>query len=207
VTGPDGAVSWSSPGRDGNWEAAIFAPGLYEVLFQSLEMGPLPVVMTTPNPRNVVITTGPDGELQSFLEAHVGVARDWTPPANVIGFTDRPPLELHRAYWMFLGADVLGPRLNLQVGFSGCQPLHEFSLWMSGEFQESMPPRAQVTLVHETEEACDAAFTDNLGFDLTPLYRRYNEMYGPGPLILVLHGTDGFTHEIELTTVPPDSLR
>jgi hypothetical protein len=196
VTGPDGTVAWASPGRDGRWETAVAEAGLYEVLFQSLEMGPLPVPTTTPNPRSVVLTTGADGVLQDFLEAHVGVARDWTPPTDVIGFTDRRPIDLHRAWWMFLGAEVEGPRLRMQVGFSGCQPEHEFSLWMSGGFLESMPPRAHLTLVHETQEACDAAFTASPEFDLRPLYAMYLDQYGPGPLVLVVHGPDGFTHEI-----------
>lgn len=34
----------------------------------------------------------------------------------------------------------------------------------------------------------------------------YLEQYGPGPLVLVVHGPDGFTHEIALASVPPDSL-
>lgn len=206
VTGPDGTVAWASPGRDGHWETAVAEAGLYEVLFQSLEMSPLPVPTTTPNPRSVVLTRSSDGVLQSFLDAHVGVARDWTPPTNVIGFTDRRPIDLHLAWWMFVSSEVDGPTLRMQVGFSGCQPEHEFSLWMSGGFLESMPPRAHLTLVHETQEACDAAFTGSPEFNLRPLYARYLDEYGPGPLVLVVHGPDGFTHEIALASVPPDSL-
>lgn len=208
VTAPGGITSWASPGPDGWWEAPISAAGLYEVLFVSMEMGPWPVPLTTPNPRQVVVTTGPDGGLQSWRGGHFGVARDLPPPpplTGVIGFTDRPPSRLHRAPWLLLDYAVRGPRLNLHVGFSGCQPDHAFSLWMSGGFMESMPPRASLTLVHETEEECDAAFTSALGFDLMPLYARYIRSYGHGPLILVLHGPDGFTQEIELATVPPDS--
>lgn len=207
VTGPGGVVSWSSPGPDGHWEAAVFEAGLYEVLFQSFEMGPLPVEVTTPNPRSVVLTTGPDGTLQSWLEGDFGVVRDWVPPPlpAQVGFTDRRPVDLHRAPWTFLGAQVYGPVLELQVGYSGCGPQHEFSLWMSGGFQESMPPRAQLTLVHETMEECAAYFTQTVRFDLRPLYDRYVESYGSGPLVLVLRGPDDFDHEIELATVPPDS--
>lgn len=208
VTAPGGVVSWSSPGPDGWWELPVRVAGLYEVLFVPMEMGPRPVPLTTPNPRQVVVTTGPDGQLLSWREGHFGVARDAPPPpppTGVIGFTERRPEQLHRAPWLLLRAGVRGPRLELQVGYSGCEPDHAFSLWMSGGFLESFPPRAHLTLVHETMEACDAAFTQEIGFDLMPLFGRYAEQYGQGPLVLVLHGPDGFAHEIELATVPPDS--
>jgi hypothetical protein len=208
VTGPDGVASWSMPAPDGRWEAPVGEPGLYEVQFQSLSMSPLPVELTTPNPLSVVITVTADGTLQSYLDAHFGVASGWLPPpvTGTVGFTDTSPDSLHLAPWMLFEARATGPLLELAVGFSGCQPEHAFSLWMSGEFMESMPPRASLTLVHETQEACDAAFSDNLRFDLMPLYLRYREQYGTGPLVLVLHGPNGFTQELELATVPPDSL-
>lgn len=209
VTGPGGATSWSSPGSDGWWELPVSAAGLHEVLFVPMEMGPMPLPLTTPNPRQVVVTTGPDGQLRSWREGHFGIARDVPPPppAGVIGFTDRRPEQLHRAGWTLLDAAVDGPRLGLHVGYSGCGPEHAFSLWMSGGFQESMPPRAQVTLVHETMEECAAYFTQRVAFDLQPLFDRYREAYGPGPLVLVLRGPDGFAHEIELAVTPPDSTR
>jgi hypothetical protein len=197
VTAPDGTASWASPGPDGWWEAPVAAAGLHEVLFVPLEMGPRPVPLTTPNPRQVVVINGPDGLPQSWRGGHFGIARDAPPPPP-------PPAELHRARWQLLEWSVRGPLLNLRVGYSGCQPDHAFALWMSGGFMESMPPRAALTLVHESQELCDAYFTRELGFDLGPLYRRYVEAYGQGPLILVLHGPDGFAQEIELATVPPD---
>lgn len=205
VTAPDGTVSWSSPGPDGGWELPIWTAGLYEVLFVSMDMGPLPVPLTTPNPRQVVIVAGPDGALQSWGDGHFGVARDAPPPPGTIGFTDLRPDALHRAPWMLLGAGVHGPQLDLHVGYSGCEPDHAFSLWMSGGFAESMPPQAHLTLVHETMEACDAAFAQTVRFDLMPLFGRYAEQYGQGPLVLVLHGPDDFVREILLATVPPDS--
>lgn len=207
VTAPDGTVSWSSPGPDGWWEAPVAAAGLHEVLFVSMEMSPLPVPLTTPNPRQVVVTAGEDGQPRSWREGHFGIARDAPPPppGDAIGFTDLRPELLHRAEWTLLDVAAAGPRLDLSVGYSGCGPGHDFSLWMSGGFLESMPPRAHLTLVHETMESCLAYFTQRVGFDLMPLYARYAESYGEGPLVLVLHGPGGFTREIELATVPPDS--
>jgi hypothetical protein len=118
---------------------------------------------------------------------------------------------LHVAPWTLLGSDQWGPLLSLQVGYSGCGPDHAFSLWMSGGFQETSPPRAVVTLVHETQEMCDAYFTQNVGFDLLPLYERYLQQYGPGRLVLVLNGPDGFTQELPVSVVdsiyPMKSMR
>lgn len=208
VSGPGDVISWATPDSNGHWEVPVAAPGLYEALFQTLDMGPRAHVMTTPNPLSVVITTGPDGELQSWLGADFGFDRGELPPPpdGAIQFTDLRPDELRRAPWSLLGVRPEGSVLWLHVGFSGCQPDHVFSLWMSGGFQESMPPRAHVSLVHETEEACDAYFTDTLRFDLGPLWGRYVDQYGPGPLILVLHGADGVVQEVPLFVAPPDSV-
>ena len=208
VTGPDGAAAWSACDPDGRWVTRVTVPGLYEVRFQSYAMSPLPVVLTTPNPLSVVIPAGPDGAPLSWLAADFGILPGMppSPTDGVIGFTDTRPAALHVAPWQFLGAETSGSRLMLRVGFSGCQPDHRFSLWMSGGFQESAPPRANLTLVHGTQEECDAAFTDSLTFDLLPLAARYVEHYGPGPLVLVLHAADGSTHEIGMNVAPPDSL-
>ena len=208
VSGPDGVVVWAGVGPDGRWESPVTQPGLYEALFLTLDMGPRARVLTTPNPLSVVVTAGPDGELQGWLHADFGLDPSDLPPppAGAIQFTDRRPEQLHMAPWQLLGARPDGPDLFLGVGFSGCQPDHAFSLWMSGGFQESMPPRAHVTLLHETEEACDAAFSDTLRFDLRPLWGRYLDAYGPGPLVMVLHGTDGQVQEVPLFIAPPDSV-
>jgi hypothetical protein len=203
VTGPDGVVTWAMPGPDGRWSVDVAVPGLYEAYFMSLAMSPLPVELTTPNPLSVVIPAGPDGAPQGWLGADFGIARGWTPPPppGAIQFTDRRPGLLHRAPWTLLGADQSGPQLSLQVGYSGCGPDHAFSLWMSGGLQESSPPRAVVTLVHETQEMCDAYFTQNVTFDLLPLFERYLQQYGPGRLVLVLNGPDGFTRELPVAVV------
>lgn len=203
VTGPDGAVTWATPGPDGRWTVDVTAPGLYEAYFMSLSMSPLPVELTTPNPLSVVIPAGPDGEPQGWLGADFGIARGWTPPPapGAIQFTDSRPGQLHRAPWTLLGSDQWGPLLSLHVGYAGCGPDHAFSLWMSGALQETSPPRAVVTLVHESEEMCDAFFTQNVAFDLLPLYERYLQQYGPGRLVLVLNGPDGFSQELPVAVV------
>jgi hypothetical protein len=207
VTGPGDYWHVTSPGPDGRYAAPVSEPGIYQVTFESYSMTPLPVEFTTPNPLTVVITAGPDGVVQSFLDANFGIAPGWFPPPSAppIQFTELPPAALHVAPWTFLDAAVGGARITFHVGYSGCQPEHAFSLWMTGAFMESMPPRAMITLVHETQEECDAAFEQRIAFDLGPLFRRYMVAYGPGELILNVRGPDGFSHEMRIGIAMPDS--
>jgi len=148
-----------------------------------------------------------DGAPQSYPNAHFGIAPDWFPPPSVqpIWFTEMPPEALHVAPWNFQDASVQGALMTFHVGYSGCSPEHPFSLWMSGEFMESQPPRAVVTLVNELDEECDAAFEQRPVFDLGPLYRRYVAAYGPGELILDLRGPDGFSQLMKIGIAMPDS--
>jgi len=195
------------PEPDGRYAVPIYQPGLYELRFESAAMTPWPLSFTTPNPLTVMIVAGPDGALHSYLDAHFGVAPDWFPPPDVrpIQFTELPPEALHVAPWNFLDASVQGALLTFHVGYSGCSPEHPFSLWMSGEFMESLPPRAAITLVNELDEDCDAYFEQSSTFDLGPLFRRYMEAYGPGELILDVHGTDGDVHMMKIGIALPDS--
>ena len=208
VTGPGGFWFATSPDFDGRYGVPIYEPGLYQLTFESYDMTPMPLMFTTPNPLTVMIVAGPDGAPQSYLDAHFGIAPDWFPPPSVqpIWFTELPPEALHVAPWNFLDASVQGALLTFHVGYSGCSPEHPFALWMSGEFMESMPPRASLTLVNELAEDCDAYFEQSTTFDLGPLFRRYMEAYGPGELILDVHGTDGDVHMMKIGIALPDSV-
>lgn len=203
VTAPDGTVTWAMPDADGRWTVDVATPGLYEAFFMSLAMTPLPVELTTPNPLSVVIPAGPDGAPQGWLGADFGVARGWTPPPapGEVQFTDLRPNQLHRAGWTLLDANLWGPLVSLQVGYSGCGPDHALSLWMSGDFQQTNPPRAVLTLVNESEEMCAAYFTQQAAFDLRPLFERYLAQFGPGRLVLALNGPDGFVRELPVAVV------
>ncbi|MBU1074392.1 hypothetical protein KKG45_14215, partial [bacterium] len=203
---PGGDVMDVMPGPDGHYALPVEAAGLYELRCDiAFGLPPLPP-WTTPNPREVLLTPGPDGMPNSFLEAHFGIGV-WGPPpvAPPIVFTDLPPGELHFGHWMLFGAEVVERhRLLMHVGYSGCQPDHPFTLYASGGFMEPLPPQINVVLVHEIEEDCDAWFESTLTFDLYPLWESYLDTYGPGMLLMNLIGIDGAAHQLAFPVFPED---
>jgi hypothetical protein len=203
VTMPGGQVEEAISGPDGHYALPISEAGLYSLhFFSPLDV---PVHFTTPNPLQVVIPLGPDGDPASFLEAHFGVVAHQEPGHPPIRFSNAPIDSLHREPWNLESMDVVGHHLlKLKVGFSGCQPEHPFSLWMTGGIMESLPPQVNLVAVHELAEDCDAAFMGVRHFDLDPLADRYLEGYGPGVLILNLHDFHGQVHRVEWEIFPDD---
>lgn len=113
-------------------------------------------------------------------------------------FTELPAEDLHFAPWNLIAASIEGDRLDLHVGFSGCQPDHPWTFYISGGFMESWPIQVNGVLVHEVEESGLAYFETTLSFDLLPLKAAYLESYGPGDvLILNLIDFENATHPIE----------
>lgn len=188
-------VATVQPGEDGRWEVPVDEPGLYEVGFDTMWDGPMPPPFTTPNPRRVLITVDADGVLQSFLHCDFGLDIPFAEPVPLIQFTDASPDSLHGEPWHLLGFEQQGWLLRLHVGFSGCQPDHVFSLWMCGGIAETMPPQAEVVLVHETAEDCDAVWEGEPGFGLGPLFEMLGDPNGdpstPMAIVLNLHQPDG----------------
>jgi len=158
-----------------------------------------PVAFSTPNPRHVLITPGPDGQPRGFHDANFGAYTDLPPVGPPpIRFTDAPPDSLHLEPWSLMRALVTNDDLlGFEVGYSGCQPEHRFSLWMSGGFMESNPVQANIVLVHHTAEDCDAYFENEYLFDLVPLADEFRHAYGPGTLILNVYDFEGGMHPIE----------
>jgi hypothetical protein len=201
---PDGDIMSVVPGLDGHYSFPVENTGLYQLRAGIIFGLPPYPPWTTPNPREVLLTPGPNGEPNSFLEAHFGRA-GWYPPGEPeIMFTDLPPDSLHRAPWTFIDGFIDGGLLRLHVGFSGCQPEHPFSLWMSGGFMESNPVRVSIVPVNELEEDCDAWFETEVFFNLWPLRERFLEAYGPGELILMFVAPNGQRHELRWGIYPPD---
>jgi len=202
---PDGDTVFVQPDADGHYALTVESAGLYRVRCEMEWMAPFLLCFTTPNPREVLLTPGPDGRPASFLDAHFGLCA-WDPPVTPpIVFTDLPAHELHFGHWTLIGAAVVDERyLRLHVGFSGCQPDQPFTLYASGAFMESNPPQVNVVLRHDVEEDCDAWFEDELLFDLHPLWLSYFESYGPGVLLMNLITFDGAAHQIPLHVFPED---
>ncbi len=189
----------------GHYSLPVEATGLYSLSADILfGMPPFPP-WTTPNPREVLLTPGANGLPNSFLEAHFGMAADYpAPPAPPIQFTDLPPSDLHAAPWNLISARLDGNLLRLHVGFSGCSPEHPFRLWMSGGFMESHPVQANIVLVNELDEECDAWFEQHLVFNLQRLGHKFVDAYGPGVLLMNLVQPDSSAQVIEWGIYPPD---
>ena len=205
VTLPSGPVEEVLVDGDGRWSLPLSEAGLHSVFFDPMIETFAPIGFSTPNPRQVVITAGPDGELQGFDSADFGVFLEIAVEQPQIQFSNAPLDSLHREPWNLAEAHMVdGHHLQLEVGFSGCQPEHLFSLYTDGAFMESMPPQVNLLAVHHTAEDCDAAFMGQQLFDLGPLLHLYMQHYGPGELILNVHDYHGEVIQVEWSIFPDD---
>jgi len=208
VATPEGELISVFSGPQGRYSVPALTAGLYRLECDFSEFGMIPPFFTTPNPLNVLIAPGPDGELQSYLHAHFGIRWGDDPPPGPppVVFTEAPPESLHFGHWSYIEGGVEGDRLDLRVGFSGCQPEQPWTCYISGGFMESYPVQVRAVLVHEVEEECDATFEETLHFDLWPLKRAYVEAYGPNQMLLIdLIDFSGAVHQIEYWIEMPDS--
>ena len=203
---PDGQVLETRCGPDGRYRLPASTAGLYRLTCDLSEAGVPPPFFTTPNPLAVLLAPGPDGLPQSFLDANFGLRFGPPPDLPPVVFTDSLPSELHFAPWNLIAAGIEEDRLSLRVGFSGCQPEHPWTFYISGGFMESWPVQVKGVLVHEREEDCDAYFEKALHFDLRPLKEAYIAAYGPdGRLLLNLIDYQNAMHQLEYWIAGPDS--
>lgn len=183
VRGPDGFRGAAHSGSDGRYVATAEQPGLYTLEFNPfLDNGPLGC-FTTPNPLEVVLAPGPGGGAQSFHHADFGIRPGSCPPADArVILTDMEPDEIEQDVYQLGGAELMDDRFRMLVEFSGCQPDHPFTLYVSRGFTGTDPVQTWALLAHDDlDEPCDAAFSRTLEFDLAPLRQAYVERYGePG---------------------------
>jgi hypothetical protein len=198
VQSPDGVQARLTVGESGGYRFRLTAAGLHTLTYVPEFDTLAPIVFSTPNPRHVVITADADGNLRGFHAAHFGAHNLHEPGLPPVRFTDAPPDSLHLIDWELLEAALEGDRLALMVGYSGCDAGHRFSLWASGGFMESNPVQMTLVPVHETDEACEAYFREEKGFDLAPLRARFREAYGDNAHELLLNVVDfrGDTHQL-----------
>jgi len=204
MTTPDNEVFTAHVGTDGRYRFALDAVGLYQLLYFSVlrdgepQPDPTPpphdprilVCVTTPNPLEVLVVAGPDGQPMSFEHADFGVAPGpcGVVPPNVplLAMTDRRPEDIEQDPYSLMAAKLEGDILTLRVGISGCSPDHPFALFASRGFMESNPVQTWALLAHDDRgEFCDAWFERTLQFDLAPLRSEHIRAYGrPGVVIL-----------------------
>ncbi len=196
---PSGEVVLAHPNLHGAYAFPVRMTGLYELVYHPpLWPQYLEPRFTTPNPLRLVLPPGPDGQPQGFRGAHFGLIWQTVPPDSIppVILVEDPPDSLVGAPYQLLGLELQGDILHLRVGFSGCQPVHPFSLYMAGGFMESLPVQANLVLVHELDEDCEAYFQASLRFNLNPIRRAYVAAYGePGLVILHLFDYEGGVHD------------
>jgi len=196
---PEGESLVAGTDDRGRYHFPVTNVGLYEVAFQPIVSHFVEVHFTTPNPLQVVLTPGPDGQLQGFGQAHFGVFfREPPQGPPPVQFTERSVSEVESDPYQLERIELRGDILQLRVGFGGCQPDHPFTLYMAGGFMESYPVQANLVLVHDDlDEPCDAAFVRELAFDLGPIRRLYVAGYGePDVIILRFWDYEGEIHTL-----------
>jgi hypothetical protein len=198
VQNPQGETAEAHPGPDGRYAVPAEYPGLYQVLYV-LPPGQDFPVLTTPNPRSVLLTPDSTGRPESFLDADFGLRFEVPPPDTLcdpVRMTDRPLQELGVAPWTLLDFVREGDQLFLHVRFAGCGMMDPFTVYSSGGFMESEPVQINILPVHEAGQDCNREFETRLCVDLRPIRRAYAGAYGQehGTVILRLYryGLDGF---------------
>jgi hypothetical protein len=207
LVAPDGQATVLRPDSLGRWSQPVTVPGLYTATWlEPPILGPTPICLTTPNPLQILLVAGPDGLPESYLEAHFGVAPEpcVIPPPIPVVSTDEPLDSLESDWWTLVDMEVVSQfrwfhgraerslqdyRLEITVGYGGCQPDHPLTFVIGPPSEVPGPDRLPATLVHDDlDELCDAYFTPTRSVDLDLVRQIWAERTGyTGPLTLVLH--------------------
>lgn len=193
--GPDGETQVAPVGANGRYRLPVSRPGLYSLVYDDFTDGPW--CTSTPNPLQVLVTPGPDGEATSFEGADFGWVAQCgpEPPIANLVFTERPLEEFEGDPYTLIGLGAEGNVLTAKVGFSGCDGGHPVRLIVSRHVMESMPPQTHAILQHDSRgELCAAWFEEERRWDLS----RILEEIGAESLILRVQGPDGGEHRVEV---------
>jgi hypothetical protein len=203
LDGPNGLVQETHVGADARYTFGVDAPGMYSVEFLGSPFAaPMEFVLTTPNPLQVILLSDGSGGVQSFDAAHFGARPFRTNAATPIQITDRLPGAIRQDHYQLADLKLDGHVLHTRVGFSGCSPDHPLQLYMSGGFMESHPVQARLVLMHDDRgEMCDAAWSAERAWDLSPIVRLYAQQYRSrtGTVVLRLTTPNGDQHEVRFT--------
>lgn len=190
IEAPDGTLLHAQIDETGAFRVRVAQAGLYRVRFVSELACPACWCETTPNPLEVFITPGPDGQLNSYEHADFGIypgpCGEPTPPIRPVVLTDLPPDQIAQDSYQPIWAKLVGNTFYIRVGYSGCSPDHPFTLYAGRSFMESDPVQTWMVLQHDDRgEACLAYFENTLAFDLTPIQEAHIQDYGsPGKVLL-----------------------
>ena len=207
VMRPDGSRVSANALDEGRYAVPVRDVGLHLVTYEPPEVDcPCDIVVTTPNPLEVVIVPNGSGEPQDYLGADFGARILHHGEAAPIVLTDLPPEEIRQDPYRVAGEiELHGDILSMLVAFGGCTPEHDFTLYMTGGFMESNPVQVRLVLGHDDfDEPCDAAFERRLRFDLRPLREAYERVYGqPGPVRLRFRDLENHEYEFRYAWGPP----
>lgn len=90
-------------------------------------------------------------------------------------------------------AELIGDNLRLKITYSGGCEYHYFAIFGSRAILLSNPPMMDIYLSHNAnDDMCEAALSENILFDLTPLKNELQQNLGTGTIQLRIHepGTD-----------------
>lgn len=195
---PDSVTATTATQDGGTYHFPVQHVGLYTLTYEPPALDcDCEVVVTTPNPLQVMLLAGADGQPQSYLHADFGARIIRLEEPMPIVLTPLPPGSIRQDPWKLLDIALAEGLMTLRVEFSGCTPFHDFTLFMSGGWMESNPVQARLVLGHDSHgEACLAVFARTLHFDLAPLRAAFEQAYGtPGPVLLRLVDLQGNHHE------------
>jgi hypothetical protein len=194
---PDGTIAATGTMDGGAYSLPVQDVGLHTLTLEPPVLDcACEVVVTTPNPLRVVLLPDGNGQPLSYRHADFGVRIIQLGDPLPVVLTDLSPADIRQDPYRLGDADLTDDILTLRVGFSGCTPFHDFTLFMSGGFMESNPVQARLVLGHDDHgEQCDAAFERTLQFDLAPVRAAYERVYGqPGLVVLQLTDLQGVQH-------------